>query len=366
MIRCAKKSLNDIPSEWIKSQIKDVALLMRAGGNLGLTKIQDYQKSGFPAYSAAGQDGFVNVFEFEQPGVVVSAIGARCGKCFYATDKWTTLANTQAILADESKMLNRFLWYLINDESYWHRSGTAQPFIKPTDIQNAWIPVPPPNEQKQIVDRLDFLMASIKTHKKALQEAETLYQGLLQKLRDEELFVFDKKARLQDVLKLRMGEILIAKNLTGEGIPVFSADTGTKPWNYTSNSKNSFERGTIIISARGSIGYPRLPDFDKYISTQTTIAIQPNPKKHLPEFLHVWLQTIDYEILTSTQAVPMLTVADMNDVFVPIIDLKTQKKIASLFASLTKIKQKHQQCIETLQEIFEACRLDLLYGKLRL
>ena len=366
MIRCAKKSLNNIPQEWLKSQIKDVALLMRAGGNLGLTKIKDYQKSGFPAYSAAGQDGFVHVFEFEQPGVVVSAIGARCGKCFYATDKWTTLANTQAILADESKMLNRFLWYLINDESYWHRSGTAQPFIKPSDIQNAWIPVPPPDEQRQIVNRLDFLMTSINTHKKSLQEAETLYRGLLQKLRDGELHVFDNKVRLEDVSKLRMGEILIAKNLTGDGIPVFSADTGTLPWGYTSNSKNNFERGTIIISARGSIGYPRLPDLDRYISTQTTIAIQANPKKLLPVFLHVWLQTIDYKILTSTQAVPMLTVGDMNDVFVPRVDLETQKNIASLFVSLTKIKKKHQQCIETLQEIFDACRLDLLYGKLRL
>ena len=99
---------------------------------------------------------FVNVFEFEQPGVVVSAIGARCGKCFYATDKWTTLANTQSYFGRRIQNAKSLLWYLINDESYWHRSGTAQPFIKPTDIQNAWIPVPPPNEQKQIVDRLDF------------------------------------------------------------------------------------------------------------------------------------------------------------------------------------------------------------------
>ena len=43
MIRCSKKSLTDIPKEWMKSQIKDVTLLMKAGGNLGLTKIKDYQ-----------------------------------------------------------------------------------------------------------------------------------------------------------------------------------------------------------------------------------------------------------------------------------------------------------------------------------
>ena len=85
--------------------------------------------------------------------------------------------------------------------------------------------------------------------------------------------------------------------------------------------KNSFERGTIIISARGSIGYPRLPDLSKYFRPK-----QPSPFNQTPKAparkLHVWLQTIDNEILTSTVA-PMLTVADIDDVFVPVIDLET-------------------------------------------
>ena len=366
MIRCAKNSsyMNQIPSKWKKSRIKDVALLIRAGGSLGLTKIKDYQQTGYPAYSAAGQDGFVNVVEFSQPGVVLSAIGARCGKCFYATSNWTTLANTQAILADESQVSNRFLWYLINDENFWHRSGTAQPFIKPSDVQNAWIPVPPPQEQSKIIWYLDSLLHSIQKHKNALQEIQNMRQGLLQKLRDGELFSIDLKKRLQDVATLRMGEILIAKNLTGDGIPVFSADTGSEPWGFTSNAKHVFERGTIILSARGSIGFPRLPNYDKFISTQTTIAVRPNPKMMLPEFLFVWLQSIDYDKIKSVQAVPMMTVTDMNEIWVPKIDVEIQSNIAGLFESLTKIEGKHVESIEVLKDIFAGCRFDLLYGKI--
>ena len=143
MIRCMHIALTDIPQDWDKTQIKKIATKICAGGKLKLTK-SDYLSKGIPAYSAAGQDGYVHEAEFSSLGVIVSAIGARCGKSFYATGKWTTLANTQVILANESKCLNRFLWYLINDEQYWHRSGTAQPFIKPSDIQNAWIPSPNP------------------------------------------------------------------------------------------------------------------------------------------------------------------------------------------------------------------------------
>ena len=136
MIRCMKQSLAGIPKEWKKARIKDISVAIQSGGSLGLTKIKDYQATGFPAYSAAGQDGFVQQYEYDSSGVVVSSIGARCGKCFYATGQWTTLANTQVIFSNEKVYCSRFLWYLINDESYWHRSGTAQPFIKPSDIQN--------------------------------------------------------------------------------------------------------------------------------------------------------------------------------------------------------------------------------------
>ena len=77
----------------------------------------------------------------------------------------------------------------------------------------------------------------------------------------------------------------------------------------------------------------------------------------------MWLQTIDYEILTSTQAVPMLTVADIDDVFVPVIDLK--QKDCKSFASLTKSNKDTNSALSIARD-FETCRLDLLYGKLRL
>ncbi|MCC7186954.1 MAG: restriction endonuclease subunit S, partial [Acidobacteria bacterium] len=123
------------------------------GGRRRLTK-KDYVERGFPAFSAAGQDGYVATWEFDRPGVVVSSIGARCGKSFLAEGRWTTLANTHVVIPNPSVAEARFLWYQMNDEHSWHRSGTGQPFIKPSDIKRRRVYVPALSEQRRIVDLL--------------------------------------------------------------------------------------------------------------------------------------------------------------------------------------------------------------------
>ena len=42
-------------------------------------------------YSASGPDIWVSVAKYNQPGVVISAVGARCGKAFLAQGEWTSL-----------------------------------------------------------------------------------------------------------------------------------------------------------------------------------------------------------------------------------------------------------------------------------
>ena len=85
-------------------------------------------------FSAAGPDGFVEKAEItDRDGVVLSAIGANCGRCFFASGNWTTLANVQAILP-KNGLDARYLFYFVNRDGYWDRSGSAQPFIKPSSV----------------------------------------------------------------------------------------------------------------------------------------------------------------------------------------------------------------------------------------
>ena len=125
-----------------------------AGGKSGQSG-NDFVKVGFPAYGAGGLNGYLDSFEYENAAVVLSSIGARCGKCFFPTGKWSSLANTQLIFPDLKIVDRRFLWYQLNDERRWHRSGTAQPYIKPSDIRSNRVFLPPIPEQRRIAAILD-------------------------------------------------------------------------------------------------------------------------------------------------------------------------------------------------------------------
>lgn len=170
----------NIPDGWEVLQIQDVATVVQ-GGRLGLSKA-DYIEIGIPAFSAAGQDGFVSEVEFSQPGVVLSSIGANCGRCFRADTHWTTLANTQAILPFQGRVDHRFLYFRLNDGSYWLRSGSAQPFIKPVGVKKSWISVPPLEEQQRIADILDTVDESIHTTKRVISKSNLMLKGLLYEL----------------------------------------------------------------------------------------------------------------------------------------------------------------------------------------
>ena len=172
---------DSLPSGWHAVQLKDITTIV-GGGRLGLTKERHYRTSGYPAFSAAGQDGYVEKAEFERTdAVILSAIGANCGRCFLAEGTWTTLANVQAILTGP-EVSARFLHYRVNRDTYWPRSGSAQPFIKPNDIGKCWICLPPHPEQWRIAEILDTLDEAIRRTEHIIAKLKHIKQGLLHDL----------------------------------------------------------------------------------------------------------------------------------------------------------------------------------------
>ena len=153
------------------------------GGRLGLTKEKHYSSSGVLAFSAAGPDGFVEQTEFQgRAGIVLSAIGVNCGRCFFAFGDWTTLANVQAIIPN-SEVDAKYLFYVVNRDGYWERSGSAQPFIKPSTIRSSWV-VYPRNipEQTKIAEILSTVDQAIEQTEALIAKQQRIKIGLMQDL----------------------------------------------------------------------------------------------------------------------------------------------------------------------------------------
>jgi len=100
--------LGALPEEWEVVRLGDVCKV--DWGNTSLTK-KIYTAKGYPAFSAAGNDGFLDFYEHDGEAVILSAIGARCGKCFYASGKWTAIKNTIVITSKNAPKINLLFLY---------------------------------------------------------------------------------------------------------------------------------------------------------------------------------------------------------------------------------------------------------------
>lgn len=168
---------------WISRPLAD--LVASRGGNNKIIKgtQADTPSVGLvQGFSASGPDVWVAAPDYTRDGVVVSAVGARCGKTFLASGAWTAIANTHVLLPGPDIDV-RWLWYRTNDEDFWVKGGSAQPFVKVRETLLKPCLVPPLSEQHCIVALLDDAFAGIATAKtnaeKSLRCAREAFEASL-------------------------------------------------------------------------------------------------------------------------------------------------------------------------------------------
>lgn len=165
---------------------------------------------------------------------------------------------------------------------------------------------------------------------------------------------------LGELSDLAMGETIIAGDCDGLGFPIFSADTRDAPWNWSSKIRKVNAAGTIVVGARGSIGFPRLPKFDGFGATQTTITVIPNKIRISPEYLYYSLCRFDFKAVSAQQAVPMLTVAELGGLLVRYLPLEEQRQIAKILDTLDTAINETEAIITKLNAIKLGLLNDLL------
>jgi restriction endonuclease S subunit len=161
------------------SQVADIGW-----GDLSITK-KSYVQSGYTAFSATGADGFLPYFDYDQDGIVVSAIGANCGKIWRAYGKWSCIKNTMRIIIKEAPVSLDYLYYFLSNPTVFPKRGSGQPFISKEDARDIEIAYPSIEEQRKIVAlledhlfRLDAALADVKQVKiKATQFRRSLLQA---------------------------------------------------------------------------------------------------------------------------------------------------------------------------------------------
>ncbi|AFM13311.1 restriction modification system DNA specificity domain-containing protein [Turneriella parva DSM 21527] len=132
-------ALGQIPKGWRVGKLGECSDLN--WGDTNTTK-SAYTKTGYPAYSAKGQDGFLPYFDFDRTGIVVSAIGNGSGQTILAYGKWSCIKNTMVFWATDSNISTEYLYYSTLGVDKWPRRGSAQPFISQADARNMKLILP--------------------------------------------------------------------------------------------------------------------------------------------------------------------------------------------------------------------------------
>lgn len=149
----------------------DVAEVGR--GNSKLTK-KRYIPLGVQAYSGSGPDGFVETAEHQTPGVVISAVGANCGRTWYAKGSWTPINNTLWYRANIPEAETRYLYYVTLDPMIWPRRGSAQPFVSMGDAEKILVRLPPVEEQRIVISVLSAFDDLIENNRRRIEILEKM------------------------------------------------------------------------------------------------------------------------------------------------------------------------------------------------
>lgn len=178
-----KTRLPGFSGEWKSTTFSSVVRHHAGNSSLIKGKLATTEAAGlFPAYSASGQDVWCERWEYEGDAVVVSAVGSRCGKAFAASGKWSAIANTHVVWPDTKKVDKKFLGYYINDEEFWLKSGTGQPFVLFKQSFLRPLPLPPLPEQTSIAAVLSDMDAEIAALEARRDKTRALKHAMMQEL----------------------------------------------------------------------------------------------------------------------------------------------------------------------------------------
>jgi type I restriction enzyme S subunit len=167
-------------------------------GDTNVTK-KSYVENGFTAFSASGPDGFLPYFDFDKTGVVLSAIGAKCGLTWLARGKWSCIKNTIRFWSKLDHIPTEYLFLATKGQDFWPRRGSAQPFISQGDSRAIRILIPSPPickifadtvvpfferiekndlESRTLAQTRDLLLPRLMSGEIRVREAEAIVEGV--------------------------------------------------------------------------------------------------------------------------------------------------------------------------------------------
>ncbi len=164
--------LGKIPEHWEMKKMKYIASL-QSGDFISPEDI--HEEGDYPVYGGNGLRGYTNSFLYEGDYVLIGRQGALCGNINYADGKFWASEHAVVVTLKGQQNVTWLgeLLRIMNLNQY--SQSAAQPGLSVDAIKNLHIPIPPYDEQNEIVSVLNFQLQKIESIKrKTAQSIELL------------------------------------------------------------------------------------------------------------------------------------------------------------------------------------------------
>ena len=269
------------------------------------------------------------------------------------------------IKTDQSKADPLFIYYLLTSNNIVEEldaiaegATSAYPSLRPSDIENLEILLPPLPEQKAIAEVLSSLDDKINLLHRQSKTLEDMAQALFRKW-----FVEDKDGewevgKLGDVVSISSGKGLKKSKYIGNGkYPVFGANG-----EIGRTDKYLFNDKLIFTGRVGTLGNIFISDSKAWLSDNTLVI---KPKEEYFYFVYFFLKDVklkDYNI-GSTQ--PLIRQSDIKEVELFLPEKNKLQKFESQADLIFNKTQHNQFKIHTLENLRDTLLPKLMGGRIK-
>ena len=184
----------ELPEGWVWCRLQDV---IKISSGKGLTSANMDKSGNIPVYGGNGITGYHSMGNVEKPTIVIGRVGYYCGSIHLTeANAWVTDNAFVTYYSEENIYRDFLLWLLRGTNLKEDENATAQPVISGRKVYPIIIALPPLEEQKAIVKKVNALMGLCDKLEQEVQQSQEHSAQLMQSCMRE---VFEGESKTVEV-----------------------------------------------------------------------------------------------------------------------------------------------------------------------
>ena len=287
-------------------------------------------------------------------GTILYTIFATLGEVGVLTiDACTNQAIAGITIKDESIIDRDYLFYFLKSKKNYVNEvgrGVAQNNINMSILRGFEVPLRNLHEQQEITEVLDKTSLIIEARRRELEKLDTLIKARFVEMFGDVVLNTKKWENYtwDNVLTIKNGKN--QKDVENpKGIYPICGSGGIM--NYADDYIT--ESNSVIIGRKGNINNPILMR-EKFWNVDTAFGLEPNTTVLNVDYLFMFCNFFDFEILNKAVTIPSLTKADLLKIIIPVPPIELQNQFADFVKQVDKSKVVVQKALDEAKILFDS------------